>query len=107
MEGLVHPQAEEMVLPSGLQLWVLGESPPCWHCLVSQPLGPTCSCSESSGGNGKGCSWELWGLRWALCSCGTFSLGVTNQRMFSWGRHLSKLFYLSSDLLLQPSNLPF
>lgn len=27
MEGLVHPQAEEMVLPSGLQLWVLDESP--------------------------------------------------------------------------------
>lgn len=27
MEGLVHPQAEEMVLPSELQLWVLGESP--------------------------------------------------------------------------------
>lgn len=27
MEGLVQPQAEEMLLPSRLQLWVLHEFP--------------------------------------------------------------------------------
>lgn len=58
MEGLVHPQAEEMALSSGLQLWVLGECPHAGIAGVQlkAALGPTCRCSESPTGNGRGCS---------------------------------------------------
>lgn len=106
--------ASLLVLLSGLQLQVLGESPPGWHCPavqlkapVSQPLGPTCSCSESPSGHGRGCSWELWGLRWALCSCDTFSHGVTDQRMFTWRRHLSHYSICPQIYCCSPQTNPF
>lgn len=65
---------------------------------VSQPLGPTCSSSESPSGNGRGCSWELWELRWALCR---------HQPEDVYQEEAPhQLLCLSPDPLLQPPNQP-
>lgn len=109
MVGLVQPQAEEMLLPSRLQLWVLGESPhvgTAWGAAEGCGVTATCSCSKAPVEMGEGAPGSC-GDSGGHFSCGTRSLGVTNQRMFTWRRHLSKCSICAQLYCCSPQTNPF